>query len=400
MNNNTMKVAMWELRRNLTNKTFLISLIVTPVIMLVFMFLPTLVSKMVHDDPFVLYVSGTHDIVKQLEASAPEDMILKPVDVDLPTLKTMIEDNEDSGYIVLDDAALLSKELKVYTYSEGEKNLNWLTAGLDTLLKNNQLAEYGLTSDQILSLSKGVSLETISLLDQNTKEEETAKIVRVGFVLLLYINIFMASSMLFYSSMSEKKDKVVELILYSIKPSQFMQGKILGYFFLNLIQVSLWLIIGVIGATNALDMAVIPSLMTMKLIPMVLFLLGGYLLFFSLFVAIGATMEDVQSGSNFQGVIMMLPMLPILFVGPIFSSPNGNLATFLSYFPLTSPLIQPIRLALSNSVTMMQLIISFVILLVSSVLIMKMAGKIFKTAILLYDSNASIGDMIKWIKEK
>jgi len=140
-------------------------------------------------------------------------------------------------------------------------------------------------------------------------------------------------------------------------------------------------------------------LVTWQIIPIVLFVFSGYLLYFSCFAAVGATIEDAHSGTNFQTIIFMLPMLPLFCFGPVLVNPNGSVALLFSYIPFTSPLILPLRTALTNSIPLPQYLVSGAILAATCFLIMVVSGKIFRASILLYGRNVSFGDLVKGLGE-
>ena len=198
--------------------------------------------------------------------------------------------------------------------------------------------------------------------------------------------------MSFQSAIQEKKDKMVELVLSSIKAEELMRGKILGYFALGLVQVGVWLLFGIPLAQIYFKIPVLQYLLVPEIVPMAFFALAGYLMFSSIFVALGATMEDAQSGSSFQGMIFLIPMLPVFVIGPIIANPSGIIALVGSYFPLTAPGVMLARLSISDNIPYWEVLISALILMVTIMLIMKLAGKLFKIAILMYGKNASFGD--------
>jgi ABC-2 type transport system permease protein len=124
----------------------------------------------------------------------------------------------------------------------------------------------------------------------------------------------------------------------------------------------------------------------------------GYLLYAALFVGIGATMADISTAGNFQGMVMMLPFSPFLFIAPIFSDPSGFWAQIGSYIPFTSPGVLILRLSLLEEWPWVEIIIGIGILAVSVWVFMKLAGKIFKIGILMYGKNATPGEIWKWIR--
>src|SRR5699024_7039688 len=122
------------------------------------------------------------------------------------------------------------------------------------------------------------------------------------------------------------------------------------------------------------------------------------LLFAAMFVGIGATMADVSSAGQFQGMVLMLPFLPFIFIGPVISDPGGLLAQIGTYIPFTSPGILILRLSMMSEWPWVEIIIALAILALSIWVFMKLAGKIFKVGILMYGKNATPKEIWKWIR--
>src|SRR5699024_11546994 len=104
---------------------------------------------------------------------------------------------------------------------------------------------------------------------------------------------------------------------------------------------------------------------------LLLFAVLGYLLFASLFVGLGATMEDVSTSGNFQGMVLMLPFIPFILIGPVISNPAGMVAKIAGYIPITSPAVMIMRLSMSEEWPWMEIAISVIILIISVWLFMK-----------------------------
>jgi ABC-2 type transport system permease protein len=109
-------------------------------------------------------------------------------------------------------------------------------------------------------------------------------------------------------------------------------------------------------------------------------------------------MADMSTAGNFQGLVMMLPFLPLVFIGPVFSNPTGLWAQIGSYIPFSSPGVLIMRLSQMDEWPWIEIVISIVILLISIWLCMKLAGKIFKIGILMYGKNATPQEIWKWIR--
>jgi len=192
---------------------------------------------------------------------------------------------------------------------------------------------------------------------------------------------------------------MAEVVLSSIRPGELMQGKILGQFLLGLIQLGFWLALGLPIVVYFLEFPIIEALRAVNLPVILCFGLGGYLLFSALFVGLGATMEDLQSAGNAQGLVIMLPMLAFLFIGPVFTNPDGSIAVFASLFPFTSSAVMMLRSGLT-AVPLWQMLVSGALLLITAYITMRAAAKIFRVGMLMYGKNATPKEVLRWLRYK
>lgn len=399
---NTWKVAKWEVKRNVLNKTFIISIFITPLMILLFSLLPTFLVKMESGSSFTLYVAGDKELIDLVKINLPaeSELTLIPSTETKQELAAKIKEHPEEGFIFLDEAELVDGTVPIYTENEGNPALSSAQGLIQASLQNFKLQQLGLSSEQIIAVHTPLSVTITPLEELETgKTSGLEKIIPAIFAGFIYFNIFISGSMIFTSSMQEKKERIAEFILSSVKAEDLMQGKILGYFILGIIQIGIWLAFGLPAAQLYFkDIPILKYLLVPGLIPIAFFAFTGYLLFAAIFVAIGATMEDAQSGSSFQGVILMIPMLPFLFLGPLIANPSGNIALLGSFFPLTSPGVMLLRLSIVQNLALWQIFLSGIILLITTILIMRLAGKLFKTAILMYGKNASLGEIVKWMR--
>ncbi|KUO65936.1 MAG: hypothetical protein APF84_01365 [Gracilibacter sp. BRH_c7a] len=397
--NNTLKVAKWEIQRNIKNRTFLISILLTPLIMLIFAFIPTLLTKLETDKSFDLYLVdnlGIYENITQSPSLGNVNFILTTEN--RQQLEDKVRTNKDQGFVIIDDTVLEKGQITIYTDTEGQGNLAPAYTVLQSVLHNYKLRTSGLSDNQIQYINQPLTISTSSIETKDIEKTLPEKAVPAIFAGILYFTIFTSGTMTFQSALQEKKDKMVELVLSSIKSEDLMQGKILGYFVLGLIQIAVWLTFGIPIAQIYFKLPILQYLLVPELIPMAFFALAGYLMYSSIFVAIGSTMEDMQSGSSFQGTVFLIPMLPVFVIGPILANPSGIIALFGTYFPLTAPGVMLARLSISGNLPLWEILISAVILLATIFLIMRLAGKLFRVAILMYGKDASFTEVIKWLR--
>lgn len=243
-----------------------------------------------------------------------------------------------------------------------------------------------------------------SLLDYDsggsfiTLTPETLEQVMPGiFAGVILLSIIYTGMMTFQSASQERKDKMAEIMLSSLTPTELMQGKIIGYFFLGLIQVFIWIGLALPIIIWKFDSSFLTYLFTSETLVLIIFAILGYLFYAALFVSLGATMEDVTASGNFQGMVFMVPFIPVVFIRSILEDPNSTLVKVISYIPFTSPSVMIFRLSLLNTWNWWEIALSIIVLLISIFVFMKLAGKIFKTGIQKYGKNATFSDIWKWM---
>lgn len=409
---NTMKVAKWEIKRNLKNKSFIISLFLTPIIFVLFGFLGGMMAEdSEYSSDGKIYVNDQMGVFESLQATVKQYELpfeLKKTDVKEADVEKKLADKEDTAYLFINEQAFTEGTLLLYTSEDFSSVLSSQLQMLAEPIKGIQIQQLGLTQEQLAAIAKPVTIQAVSvdeLKDKSEKEqieEDTQLMERVVpgvFAGVILLSIIFSGMMIFQSASQEKKDKIAEIILSSVTPGELMQGKILGYFVLGLVQVAVFIGFGIPFILWKLsDFPLFEYLFVPELLLFLLIAVLGYLLFASIFVGIGATMSDISTAGNFQSLVIMIPFISFFFMGPVANDPTGVLAQVLSYVPFTSPVILLFRLVMLDEWSWMEVSISLAILAASVWLFMKLAGKIFKVGILLYGKNATPGEIWKWIR--
>ncbi len=407
-----MKVAKWEVKRNLRNKSFLIGLFLTPVLFLAFMFLGSIFGGSEPEEEVSTRVLisdelGVTDVIEETVAAHDLNWELEPTEIGYEEILEVLKEAENTAYIVFEQEGFENGVVPVHTSEEISPYFMNQVQILEVPLKTLQMKKLGLTEEQIAAFSKQLTFEE-KLIDETeeTAEEESnlvgtdplERIIPGAFAGIILLSIIFSGMYIFQSASQEKKDKVAEIVLSSLTAAELMQGKIIGYFILGMIQAVVFLGFGIPIALWKLDIPIFDYLMGPEILLYVLIAILGYLLFAALFVGVGATMADMSSAGNFQGMVMMLPFLPFVFIGPVIGDPSGLIAQIGTYIPFTAPGVLLLRLTFLEEWPWIEIVISLVILLVSIWLFMKLAGKIFKTGILMYGKNATPKEIWKWIR--
>lgn len=412
---NSLKVAKWEIKRNMTNKSFIIGLLSTPIIFLAFFFIPMLFdsSDSVEDEDVTIYVYdelGVSDALQAIiEDSEMDHWTLKQADIEEDKIETQLLEMEQSAYLFMTEEAFEKGEVKLYMTDDLTEYFPFEVAVFEQPLRQLQMDRLGLTDQQKETIQNQISITAIDnvegeaeVLDAEstgslTEADPLKRIIPGVFAGIILFSIVMTGMMIFQSASQEKKEKVAEIILSSLTPTELMQGKIIGYFVLGMIQVAIWLVIALPAMMWRFDFPVLKYLLVPEMFLLLFFAFAGYLLFAAIFVGIGATVEDMNGTSNFQAIVIMLPFAPAILISPILSDPSGLIAKIGSFVPITAPAVWLFRLSMLEEWPWIEIGVAILVLLISIWIFMKLAGKIFKIGIMMYGKNATPKEIWKWL---
>jgi len=426
-----------EYLNKITNKTFILSTFLTPLFIVGLIF-------------FIGYLSNlNNETVKNISVIDKTDFVFEKLnsskflkynllnDFSLEEARIISKTKSDYGLIYIPNLkspkAIADSILFISEDSPSLTIINGIESQLERVLTNKNFKIEGLDINEIND-----SKVYVNLFQETFKGEKTTKIdgvIKLGFGmflgLLLYFFIFAYGSMIMMSVIEEKTNRIVEIVISSVKPFQLMTGKIIGTSLAGLTQFIVWgflffvfstIISSIFGITSmpstASDAQVMLSAsegsgissgslemisafvnlpLTNILIAFVLYFLGGYLLYASIFAAIGAAVDNQTDAQQFLMPITIV-LIVALYIGilTVPEDPNGIVAQIFSFIPLTSPIVMMMRIP--HGVPIFEQIISILILFLSVVLIIWIAAKIYRIGILMYGKKPSYKELIKWLK--
>ena len=215
--------------------------------------------------------------------------------------------------------------------------------------------------------------------------------VPYAVLFIFFFTLTMSSSFMLHSVTAEKENRIVEVLLLSLRPTELMLGKILGLGVAALLQITIWLG-GSLLTMSSHSFFKLASNISIDLPPGFIgwagcYFLLGYLMFASLLGALGALAPNARAGNQFTFILMLPLMIPLWLQSSLLEAPQGKLAIFLSIFPLTAPVSMMARLAIVN-VPRWQLLVSLGLLVVTTYGIVQLAAHFFRADTLL--SNATL----------
>jgi ABC-2 type transport system permease protein len=359
---------------------------------------------------------------------------------DLSTIKASYIDDGYDMLIHIPSVDKLRQKTFNGNYYTNEKHglstLETIESKIARAFREEKIKQSNLDQEVLDGLRTDFDLENGKILD-NPNEKQAGKLnIIIGTILgglmgfLMYMVIFIYGGMVMRSVMEEKVNRIVEVMISTVKPFQLMLGKILGVGAVGLTQLAIWLILIPVlmmvvtlflpgndpqsMAQMAEGMQQIPTedfddfnvasfineffnLNWWMILPtFVLFFFGGYLIYSSMFAAIGSSIsEDMGEGQQLMMPIVLIVLMAFYMLFPVLNNPNGGLAIFASIFPLFSPIIMPARLAFDPP--LWQILISLITLAATVVFFIWLSGRIYRVGILMYGKKASLKEIGKWM---
>jgi ABC-2 type transport system permease protein len=236
--------------------------------------------------------------------------------------------------------------------------------------------------------------------------------------MLLYMVIIIYGQMVLTSVVEEKASRVIDVMVTSASPFQLMMGKILGIASVALTQIAIWAVL-VIAASKFLvpvmfssDVAMTNDMMMSAIVGtlgdtgyiaslfiyVALFILGGFLLYASLYAASGSAVDSVQDGQQFNSLIMMPVILAMIVMMSVFNDPNSPIAFWASMIPFTSPIVMIARIPFG--IPMWEIVVSLGILYLSFIFTTWLAAKIFRVGIFMHGKRPSWRELGRWLTQK
>lgn len=435
--NNTSVIIRREYLERVNKKSFIITTILVPVLMLALMVLPTvLMILMPAETKTVVVVDDSGIIMPELKSD--DDVRFIPA---FGTQEQMLASDSIYGVLVIERNILANnKAVKLLTPNAASNIVEQtVTSQMNKIIENRKLKNYDIDNlDAILKdVHTEITLQNIRV-DEAGEEGKTQSaaldsVAGIALNFVLYMFLLMYGSMIMNSIIEEKNNRVLEIVVSSIKPMQLMMGKIIGVGLVAFTQIIIWGII-IFGATSFLLPALVPADMMAEAAALnagtldsgaatmdvdlahmlgtltdvgyvmgvmgllVIFLAGGYMLYAAIFAAIGASVDNLQDASQLQ-TIGILPIFIGLFASMVVvNDPNSTFALVMSLIPFTSPMVMMARVPFG--IPGWEIALSVVLLVATVFLMIWLAAKIYRIGIFMYGKKPTVRDLIRWARYK
>lgn len=422
-----------EFLKRVRTKGFIILTITMPFIMAALVFVPLWLSSIENDEQQkVAVIDPTGVYAKALKASKSFTFSAQPV----ITEKMRSEDSPyDAVVAISGDLVKNNGKVTIYSHKEIPGNmLDYIQSKLNETVQKQKLEATGIAGlDKIIDdVQRDVNMRTVKWSkegDEQASSTYVAIIVGGIFTLLIYIFVITYGGMVMQSVIEEKTNRIIELLVSSVKPFQLMMGKIIGVMLVGIAQMALWgVILSIIMTVASVGFGIsqAPSIAAGQPMPsptmnmsqdtqelltaivnlpyaeiglmFIIMFVGGYLLYSSFFAATGASINEQEDANQFVVPITMITLFGLYAAMYSIENTDGPLAFWASLFPLTSPIVMMIRIPFG--VPLWQELLSIALLYASAFLMIWIGGKIYRVGILMYGKKPSIKEIIKWMRYK
>ena len=425
-----------EYMERVSKKSFIISTLLMPLLMVALMLAPVLIQQATTPEAITLGVVDTSGKIFPRLQSGESVKFIEMAEAPSGTSET--NDNID-GYLVI-TADLINKGApeRIDLILNSSSNLKFeqeVTSQINDAIKTERLLEYNIKDlPKILdSVKCDVSLNIMRLDrdDNDSMPTEFSAIMGIIMSMLLYFFLLLYGIQVMQSIVEEKSNRVLEVIVSSIKPTQLLTGKIAGIGLVAITQIMIWavclFVMSVIvlptllspemltdiqamqtGAqlTEAADVELVSAMATITnptfviqlFFWLIIFLVGGFLLYASLFAAVGSAVDNIQDASQLQTVIIMPIIIAMLASTSVASAPNSALVSWLSMIPFTSPMVMMARIPFG--IPVWQIAISAVLLYASIFGAIWCAAKVYRVGIFMYGKKPTLREIVRWISYK
>lgn len=356
----------------------------------------------------------------------------------LDTLKAHLKEKEYDALLHIPPFKdIMDNSLTAYFYSDDQLTPDveaTIRSRIARAVRDYKIEALNIERDQLEALDTRISLEPEPLTDKGSDATRFTSVIAaaigglMGFI--MYMTVFIYGMMVMRSVMEEKTNRIVEVMISSVRPFQLMLGKIVGVGAVGLTQVAIWaILIPLLGllarlifgfdTTNpmlesqaaqvntddmqamiSMAMNEIASINWWMVLPLfILYFLGGFFMYSSLFAAVGSAIGDDTGEGQSLTIPITIPVILALYIMiAVIQAPNSSLATWSSIFPLFSPIVMPARLAFGPP--LWEVIVSVVVMIVSAVFLIWLAGRIYRVGILMYGKKTGFRELARWIFSK
>lgn len=430
-----------EFNERVRKKSFIITTLLTPLLMIALMVAPMLIMTLGGSDTKRIIVVDDSGIVAQ-QLQSNEEVLFEVLPITVEDARKEFKEHFAVLHIGKD---IMTAHNDVRLYANGPTSItleSGITSQIESVIENEKLKSYNIDNlPQILAdIETHVTMQSFKSggdEDSETEAKSSSSIVAtaIAYILsfMLYMFLLIYGVMVMQSVIEEKNNRVLEVMVSSVRPFDMMLGKIFGVACVAVLQIVIWgvLIVGaglfiipmllpddmstavvmmqqgasaeaVVGA----DMDMLQAVMMLTdvgyifsiLVSLLLFVVGGFLLYAALFAAVGSAVDNAQDAQQLQTPIILPIILALFIMLTVINDPTSKIAFWFSMIPFTSPIVMMARIP--YDIPLWEIVLSLLLLYATFIAVVWFASKIYRVGILMHGKKPTIKELWKWMRYK
>lgn len=423
-----------EYMERVTKKSFIITTLLMPVIMLGLMMAPVLIAMFSEsDNRNILVIDNSADTISSRLQNTPTLTFL-PQNISVDSARRV--ESVDAVLVIPESIYDNGATLQIYTNGASSMEVeSAITGQFNDIIESQRLKNYNIDDlDEIISaVHSDVKLQSLRN-DEDATESSTMLSYMLGLILtlMLYMCLLLYGQMVMTSIIEEKNNRVLEIVVSSVRPTQLMLGKICGIGLVAITQIVIWGVLlsamsafvlpAVLPAGVSADMAALSAegasanistdvelLQALSMLGnvayiiqlfglLLLFLIGGFMLYSAIYAAIGSAVDNIQDAGQLQSIVVFPIIIGIVVAMQAASDPGSSMAMWTSMIPFTSPMVMMARIPFG--IPVWEIAVSLIILVISFFIVVWFAAKIYRVGIFMYGKKPSFKELIRWMRYK
>ena len=426
-----------EFNERVQKKSFIITTLLTPLLMLLLMFAPMLISGYSDESAKTIAVVDDSNIIAQ-QLTNTDEIIFEQTSLPLEIARNEYADDYAILYIGKD---IVNNPTDAQLYTNGTAAMSTefnIASQLTMAVQKEKMKIYNVEQQVMRELNTNVALQSLKNKQNDDNAESSSTMVAsvLAYVLsfILYMFLLLYGAMVMQSVIEEKNNRVLEVLVSTVRPFEMMMGKILGIASVALLQIIIWIVFissiayfvlphilpeEILAAmamlkqgvpASALDggaeMGMLQAILMLSnikyvggiIVWLLVFVFGGFLLYAAMFAAVGSAVDSPQDAQQLQTPIMLPIILALFVMLSVINDPSSDVAFWFSIIPFTSPIVMMARIP--YEIPMWEVCLSAILLYVTFIIVVWGAGKIYRVGILMHGKKPTIKELIRWMRYK
>ncbi len=405
-----------EFTTRVKSRAFILATLLTPLLVAGFFgFIVWLEMRDEGETPTLAVVDETGVLygllAPRLEEIGYEAHLVAEADADPEALDARVTEGNLTGHLRLDEATL-NGGTATYRSTEGLSRLRRVSLA-GAVAQSALEARLGGEQADVAALlaGGGIDIDIVSTESGEGDDEEGSPVFAVVGGFLLYMALLLYGGQILRAILEEKSGRIAEIIISSMRPWEFLLGKIVGVGAVGLVQIGIWigfvmvLLLAVLPALPAVAAALPSSISLGEMIPSIgdvvffaICFVLGYLMYASVFAAVGALNANETDAQQMMWPVIILVMVPMMTLGPVLDDPDGTMAMWLSQVPFFSPILMFARVTV-GAAALWEVVLSLLLLVLGLLGMAFVAGKIYRVGILMQGKRPTLPEVWRWVRQ-